>query len=78
LRWSTPQSGDPCAHHLRKSGKEITPYAGVSVDEGPRADTSPATMAKLPTLIEGGVLMAAVASQISDGAAALLIASQDA
>jgi acetyl-CoA C-acetyltransferase len=58
--------------------KEITPYAGVSVDEGPRADTSPAKMAKLRTLIEGGVLMAAVASQISDGAAALLIASQDA
>jgi acetyl-CoA C-acetyltransferase len=58
--------------------KEITPYAGVSVDEGPRADTSPAKMAKLPTLIEGGVLMAAVASQISDGAAAVLIASQDA
>lgn len=58
--------------------KEITPYAGVSVDEGPRADTSPAKMAKLRTLTEGGVLMAAVASQISDGAAALLIASQDA
>ena len=35
-------------------------------------------MAALATLTEGGVLTAAVASQISDGAAALLIASQDA
>jgi acetyl-CoA C-acetyltransferase len=58
--------------------KEIAPYAGVIVDEGPRPDTSLEKMAKLPTLIEGGVLTAAVASQISDGAAALLIASQDA
>jgi acetyl-CoA C-acetyltransferase len=33
-------------------------------------------MAVLPTLTGGGILTAAVASQISDGAAALLIASQ--
>jgi acetyl-CoA C-acetyltransferase len=58
--------------------KEIAPYAGVTVDEGPRPDTSLEKMAKLPTLVEGGVLTAAVASQISDGAAALLIASPDA
>jgi acetyl-CoA C-acetyltransferase len=58
--------------------REITEYAGVSVDEGPRADTSLEKMAKLPTLVEGGVLTAAAASQISDGAAALLIASKDA
>jgi acetyl-CoA C-acetyltransferase len=58
--------------------REITPYAGVSVDEGPRADTSLEKMAALPTLVEGGVLTAAVASQISDGSAALLIASQGA
>jgi acetyl-CoA C-acetyltransferase len=58
--------------------KEIAPYVGVTMDEGPRPDTSLEKMAKLPTLIEGGVLTAAVASQISDGAAALLIASQDA
>ncbi len=55
--------------------KEIAPYAGVDTDEGPRADTSLEKMAKLPTLVEGGVLTAAVASQISDGAAALLVAS---
>jgi acetyl-CoA C-acetyltransferase len=58
--------------------REISPYAGVDVDEGPRPDTSLAKMATLPTLVEGGVLTAAVASQISDGAAALLVASQDA
>ncbi|BBY81217.1 acetyl-CoA C-acetyltransferase [Mycolicibacterium pulveris] len=55
--------------------REITPFADATVDEGPRADTSLEKMASLPTLIDGGVLTAAVASQISDGAAALLIAS---
>jgi acetyl-CoA C-acetyltransferase len=58
--------------------REIVPYAGVSVDEGPRRDTSLEKMATLQTLTEGGRLTAAVASQISDGAAALLIASEDA
>ena len=58
--------------------REIVPYAGVSVDEGPRRDTSLEKMATLQTLTEGGLLTAAVASQISDGAAALLIASDDA
>jgi acetyl-CoA C-acetyltransferase len=58
--------------------REISPYAGVSTDEGPRANTSLEKMATLATLTEGGVLTAAVASQLSDGAAALLIASQDA
>ncbi|WP_099025872.1 acetyl-CoA C-acetyltransferase [Mycolicibacterium palauense] len=56
--------------------REITEFAGVSVDEGPRADTSLEKMASLPTLVEGGVLTAAVASQISDGAAALMVASK--
>jgi acetyl-CoA C-acetyltransferase len=58
--------------------REISPYAGVSIDEGPRADTSLEKMAILPSLVDGGVLTAAAASQISDGAAALLVASQDA
>jgi acetyl-CoA C-acetyltransferase len=56
--------------------KEITELDGVSVDEGPRADTTLEKMAELRLLVEGGVLTAAVASQISDGAAALLIASE--
>jgi acetyl-CoA C-acetyltransferase len=58
--------------------REIAPYAGISTDEGPRANTSLEKMATLATLTEGGVLTAAVASQLSDGAAALLIASQGA
>jgi acetyl-CoA C-acetyltransferase len=57
-------------------GKEIVPCEGVTADEGPRRDTSLEKMAGLKTLVEGGRLTAAVSSQISDGAAALLIASE--
>jgi len=56
--------------------REIAPYVGVSVDEGPRRDTTREKMAALETLVPGGVQTAAVASQISDGSAALLIASE--
>lgn len=55
--------------------REITPVGGVVADEGPRRDTSLAKMAELKPLREGWELTAATASQISDGAAALLIAS---
>jgi acetyl-CoA C-acetyltransferase len=58
--------------------EEITPAFGLAADEGPRADTTLEKMAGLKTLTEDGRLTAAVASQISDGAAALLIASEDA
>jgi acetyl-CoA C-acetyltransferase len=56
--------------------REIAPYGEVTRDEGPRRETSLEKMATLRTLEEGGQLTAAVASQISDGAAALLIASE--
>jgi acetyl-CoA C-acetyltransferase len=55
---------------------EIAPLEGVAVDEGPRRDTSLEKMAKLATLAPGGRLSAAVSSQISDAAAALLLASE--
>ncbi|MFF4198466.1 acetyl-CoA C-acetyltransferase [Nonomuraea sp. NPDC001831] len=55
--------------------REIVPCEGVSDDEAPRRDTSPEKMAALRPLSEGGRLTAALASQISDGAAALLVAS---
>ncbi|HTX00972.1 MAG TPA: acetyl-CoA C-acetyltransferase [Acidimicrobiales bacterium] len=55
---------------------EILPVAGLDHDEGPRRDTSLEKMATLPPLGEGGRLTAAVSSQLSDGAAALLIASE--
>jgi acetyl-CoA C-acetyltransferase len=47
------------------------------IDEGPR-ETSLEKMAGLKTLAEGGRLTAAVASQISDGASAVLLASEQA
>jgi acetyl-CoA C-acetyltransferase len=55
---------------------EIVPIAGVERDEGPRRDTSLEKMAKLQPLSPGGRLTAAMASQISDGATALLVASE--
>jgi acetyl-CoA C-acetyltransferase len=54
---------------------EIVPYGDVAQDEGPRRDTTLEKMASLSPLREGGRITAALASQISDGAAALLIAS---
>ena len=56
--------------------REIVPLAGVSQDEGPRRDTSLEKMAGLAPLREGWEITAAVSSQISDGASALLIASE--
>ncbi|MEV5574532.1 acetyl-CoA C-acetyltransferase [Spirillospora sp. NPDC052269] len=56
--------------------REIAPLEGVANDEGPRRDTTLEKMAGLRTLVDGGRLTAALASQISDGAAALLVASE--
>ncbi|SUE16526.1 acetyl-CoA acetyltransferase [Rhodococcus gordoniae] len=56
---------------------EIVPLGDAAVDEGPR-ETSLEKMASLQTLVEGGRLTAAVASQISDGASAVLLASDEA
>jgi len=58
--------------------REITPVGGVTTDEGPRRDTSLEKMSELKPLRDGWELTAATASQISDGAAAVLIASPDA
>lgn len=56
---------------------EIIPVDGFVTDEGPR-ETSLEKMAGLKTLVEGGRLTAAMASQISDGASAVLLASEQA
>jgi acetyl-CoA C-acetyltransferase len=56
-------------------GAEIMPYGDVARDEGPRRDTTLEKMAALKPLRPGGQITAALASQISDGAAALLVAS---
>ena len=60
---------------------EIEPYGDVRAAECPRRETSLEKMAALATLrpaADGGVITAALSSQIADGAAALLIASEQA
>jgi acetyl-CoA C-acetyltransferase len=56
--------------------REVAAVGSVTADEGPRADTSLDKMAALKPLREGGVTTAATSSQISDGASAVLIASE--
>lgn len=58
--------------------REIAPIAGLSKDEGARPDTTLEKMAELKPLREGWDITPAVASQISVGASALLIASEEA
>ena len=54
---------------------EIVPYGDLTADECPRRDTTVEKMAALAPLRPGGLVTAALSSQIADGAAALLIAS---
>ena len=56
--------------------REIVPFGNLADDEGPRRNTSLEKMAALQPLQEGGRLTAAVSSQISDAASAMLIASE--
>ncbi|TXD34148.1 thiolase family protein [Lujinxingia vulgaris] len=59
--------------------REIAPVFGLSQDEGPRADSTYERVAKLrPAFQKEGVITAASSSQISDGAAAVLIGSAEA
>jgi acetyl-CoA C-acetyltransferase len=57
--------------------KEIVPLGAAVHDEGPR-EPNLDKIRSLPTLVEGGRLTAAMASQLSDASAALLIANGDA
>lgn len=56
--------------------REIAPVGDFTTDETPRRDTSLERMASLQPLMEGGTITAGVASQNSDAAAAMLIASE--
>ncbi|MEU9985761.1 acetyl-CoA C-acetyltransferase [Streptomyces sp. NPDC048045] len=56
--------------------RETVPYGEVTVDEGPRRETSRERMAALKPVLDGGTITAACSSQVSDGAAALLLASE--
>src|SRR5438093_832950 len=68
-----PQAG---AIDERRFEREIAPVGELRHDEGPRRGTSLEKMAALQPLADNGRITAAVASQISDGAAALLVASE--
>ncbi|MEK6442492.1 acetyl-CoA C-acetyltransferase [Pseudonocardia sp. T1-2H] len=57
---------------------QIAPIAHLDTDEGARRDTTLEKLAGLKALREGWAITAGVASQISVGAAALLVASEDA
>jgi acetyl-CoA C-acetyltransferase len=57
---------------------EIAPYGGIAQDECPRRDTTKEKMAALRPLRVNGRITAALSSQLADGAAALLIASEGA
>ena len=48
----------------------------VAEDEHPRAGTTAEKLAKLPAIVEGGIITAGNASGVNDGAAALLIGSR--
>ncbi|MGW6728016.1 acetyl-CoA C-acetyltransferase [Nocardia sp. NPDC055029] len=56
--------------------REITQFGGLAADEGPRPDTTLEKMARLKSLRADGQLTPAVSSQVSDGAAAILVASE--
>ena len=58
--------------------KEIAPLNGLDADETIRPGTTLEGLASLRTVQDGGVITAGVASQNCDGAAALLIASEQA
>lgn len=73
------------SHRLAAAAVDSGKFARQSVavgevvnDEGPRRDTSLEKMAGLQPLRPGGRITAAVASQVSDGAAAILVASASA
>jgi acetyl-CoA acyltransferase len=61
------------------SGKIIEKIKVVSIDEGPRADSTLERLAKLKTVfMQGGTVTAGNSSQTSDGAGALLLVSEEA
>jgi acetyl-CoA C-acetyltransferase len=56
--------------------REIVPYGAMTADEGVRADSTREKMATLKPVLPDGLHTAAACSQISDGAAAMLVASE--
>lgn len=63
---------------LNGGNRPVKKHFFVSRDEGPRADTNLEALAKLkPAFKEGGVVTAGNSSQMSDGAAAVMVMSGD-
>ncbi|MEU3652573.1 acetyl-CoA C-acetyltransferase [Streptomyces sp. NPDC032161] len=56
--------------------RETVAVGDITTDEGPRRDTTLEKMAALKPVMEGGTITAACSSQVSDGAAAVLLASE--
>jgi 3-oxoadipyl-CoA thiolase len=66
------------AHRAARFEDEIVPVGEFGIDEHPRPETSAEVLAKLkPAFREGGSVTAGNASGINDGAAALVIASEE-
>lgn len=64
--------------YLNENGKKATKTYTVNTDEGPRPDTSIAALAKLKSVFaENGSVTAGNSSQMSDGAAFVLIMSEE-
>src|SRR5262245_27822016 len=60
------------------SQREMTPIGEICADQGVRPNTDPAKLAALPAVFkENGAITAGNSSQISDGAAAVLLASSE-
>ena len=66
------------AHRAGRFEDEIVPVGDFGIDEHPRPETNAAALEKLrPAFREGGTVTAGNASGINDGAAALVIASEE-
>lgn len=63
---------------IDENGKRQTKHYTVTKDEGPRADTSKEALSKLrPVFAEGGSVTAGNSSQTSDGAAFVMVMSEE-
>jgi 3-oxoadipyl-CoA thiolase len=66
------------AHAAGRFADELVPVGGVEIDEHPRPETSAEKLAGLkPAFREGGTVTAGNASGLNDGAAALVVASEE-
>jgi acetyl-CoA acyltransferase len=63
--------------HIDGQGKKVTDTYTVKTDEGPRADTSVEALGRLrPVFAQGGSVTAGNSSQMSDGAAFVMVMSE--